>query len=153
MTTYGQALSKAMALCSKSEKCISDIQQKLNDWGVEPADAQKIIKTLIAEKFIDEERYVRFFVRDKFVFNQWGKVKIAFMLKSKKVPAALVEEALRGIDDEAYLDLLVKLLGDKSKKTKFVNEYDRKGKLVRFAQSRGFEFDTIEKALAELKKI
>lgn len=153
MTTYGQALSKAMALCSKSEKCVSDIQQKLNDWGVEPADAQKIIKNLIAEKFIDEERYVRFFVRDKFVFNQWGKVKIAFMLKSKKVPAALVEEALRGIDDEAYLDLLVKLLGDKSKKTKFVNEYDRKGKLVRFAQSRGFEFDTIEKALAELKKI
>ncbi len=153
MTTYGQALSKAMALCSKSEKCVSDIQQKLNDWGVEPADAQKIIKTLIAEKFIDEERYVRFFVRDKFVFNQWGKVKIAFMLKSKKVPAALVGEALRGIDDEAYLDLLVKLLEDKSKKTKFVNEYDRKGKLVRFAQSRGFEFDTIEKALAELKKI
>lgn len=153
MTTYGQALSKAMALCSKSEKCVSDIQQKLNDWGVEPADAQKIIKNLIAEKFIDEERYVRFFVRDKFVFNQWGKVKIAFMLKSKKVPAALVGEALRGIDDEAYLDLLVKLLEDKSKKTKFVNEYDRKGKLVRFAQSRGFEFDTIEKALAELKKI
>ena len=75
------------------------------------------------------------------------------MLKSKKVPAALVGEALRGIDDEAYLDLLVKLLEDKSKKTKFVNEYDRKGKLVRFAQSRGFEFDTIEKALAELKKI
>ncbi len=153
MTTYGQALSKAMALCSKSEKCISDIQQKLSDWDIEPADAQKIIKNLIAEKFIDEERYVRFFVRDKFVFNQWGKVKIAFMLKSKKVPAALVGEALRGIDDEAYLDLLVKLLEDKSKKTKFVNEYDRKGKLVRFAQSRGFEFDTIEKALAELKKI
>jgi regulatory protein len=153
MTTYAQALSKAMAICSKAEKCVSDIQQKLNGWGVEPADAQKIIKNLIAEKFIDEERYVRFFVRDKFVFNQWGKVKIAFMLKSKKVPAALVEEALRGIDDEAYLDLLVKLLGDKSKKTKFVNEYERKGKLVRFAQSRGFEYDTIEKALAELRKI
>lgn len=152
MTPYGQALSKAMALCSKSEKCIWDIQQKLNDWGVEPAEAQKIIKNLIAEKFIDEERYVRFFVRDKFVFNQWGKVKIAFMLKSKKVPASLIEEALRGIDHEAYLDLLVKLLGDKSKKTKFVNEYDRKVKLVRFAQSRGFEFDTIEKALDELKK-
>ncbi len=153
MTTYGQALSKAMALCSKSEKCISDIQQKLNDWGVEPVDAQKIIKNLIAEKFIDEERYVRFFVRDKFVFNQWGKVKIAFMLKSKKIPSSIIEEALiNGIDDEAYLDLLVKLLSDKLKKTKFVNEYDMKGKLVRFAQSRGFEFETIGKALTELKK-
>ena len=152
MTTYGQALSKAMALCSKSEKCISDIQQKLNDWGVEPVDAQKIIKNLIAEKFIDEERYVRFFVRDKFVFNQWGKVKIVFMLKSKKIPPSIIEEALNGIDDEAYLDLLVKLLNDKLKKTKFVNEYDMKGKLVRFAQSRGFEFETIGKALTELKK-
>jgi len=145
--TYNQALSKAMAICSKAEKCVSDIQQKLNDWGIEQADAQKIIKTLIAEKFIDEERFTRYFVRDKFRFNQWGKVKIVFMLKSKKIPATLIEDALQEISDEAYLELLVKLLKDKVKKTKFINEYDKKGKLVRFAQSKGFEFDVISQAL------
>jgi regulatory protein len=144
---YNQVLSKAMSICSKAEKCVSDIQIKLDGWGIEFADAQKIIKTLIAEKFIDEERYTRYFVRDKFRFNQWGKVKIVFMLKSKKIPPVLIDEALQEINDEAYLELLVKLLKDKAKKTKFVNEYDKKGKLIRFAQSKGFEFEVINEAL------
>jgi len=144
------ALSKAMAICSKAEKCVSDIQQKLNDWGVEAADAQKIIKTLIAEKFIDEERYARYFVRDKFRFNQWGKVKIAYMLTSKKIPSAIIDEALQEIDDDASLELLVKLLKDKARKIKFANEYDKKGKLIRFAQSRGFGFEVINEALQSL---
>jgi regulatory protein len=147
---YTLALSKAMAICSKAEKCVSDIQQKLNDWGVEVADAQKIINTLIAEKFIDEERYARYFVRDKFRFNQWGKVKIAYMLTSKKIPSAIIDEALQEIDDAASLELLVNLLKDKARKIKFVNEYDKKGKLIRFAQSRGFGFEVINEALKSL---
>jgi regulatory protein len=152
MTTpdYNQAFSKAMAICSRAEKCISDIQQKLNDWGIPADDSKKIIKNLIDEKFIDEERYTRYFVRDKFRFNQWGKVKIVFMLKSKKISAALIDEALYEISDEAYLELLVKLLKDKAKKTKFVNEYDKKGKLIRFAQSKGFEFEVINEALKSI---
>jgi len=148
--SYGQALSKAMAICSKAEKCVFDIQQKLNDWGIEYDDTQKIIKTLISEKFIDENRYTRYFVRDKFRFNQWGKVKIVFMLKSKKISITLIEDALQEISDEAYLEQLVKLLKDKAKKTKFVNEYDKKGKLIRFAQSKGFEFEVINEALKSI---
>ena len=139
-----------MVLCSKAEKCVSDIQQKLDNWGVEPADAQKIIETLIAERFIDEERYARYFVRDKFRFNQWGRVKIAFMLRSKKIPAILIEEALLEIEDEAYFELLSKLLNDKARKTKFINEYDKKGKLIRFAQSKGFEMEAINEAMKRL---
>jgi len=41
-------------------------------------------------------------------------------------------------------------LKDKAKKTKFINEYDKKGKLVRFAQSKGFEFEVINIALQSL---
>jgi regulatory protein len=146
--TVQQALSKAMALCSKAEKCVFDIQQKLEEWGVEQADIQKIIHVLKAERFIDEERYARYFVRDKFRFNQWGKVKIVYMLRQKKIAPSLIEEALQEIDEQVYLDLLVKLLKDKSRKTKFINEYDKKGKLIRFAQSRGFGFEEINEALA-----
>lgn len=148
--SYDHALSKAMAICSKAEKCVSDIQIKLDEWGIESADAHNIIKTLILEKFIDQERYARYFVRDKFRFNQWGKVKIVFMLKSKKIPAALIDEALQEINYETYLELLVRLLKDKAKKTKFVNEYDKKGKLIRFAQSKGFEFEEINEALKSI---
>jgi len=145
--TSQEALSKAMAICSKAEKCVSDVQQKLNDWGVEESDAQEIIKKLIVEKFIDEKRYCQYFVRDKFRFNQWGKIKIVFMLKSKNIPSSLIEDALLAINDDEYLELLTKLITDKARKTKFINDYDKKGKLTRFAQSRGFEFEVIKEVL------
>jgi len=145
-----QALSKCMAICSKAEKCISDIQKKMDGWGVDPAKTQEIIKTLIDEKFIDEDRYARFFVRDKFRFNQWGKVKIGYMLKIKKINQYLIEDALNEIDEDAYLEMLVKLLKDKARKTKFKNEYDKKGKLFRLAQSKGFGFEEINEALKSI---
>jgi regulatory protein len=146
--TYNQALSKAMAICSKAEKCISEIETKLQTWEVTSDDSKKIIKTLIAEKFIDEERYARYYVRDKFRFNQWGKVKIGFMLKSKRLPSELIHDALDEIGDESYLEMLTETLRDKARKTKFVNEYDKKAKLYRFAQSRGFEYEVIGRAIS-----
>jgi regulatory protein len=152
MISYENALSKAMSICSKAEKCISEIQEKLRDWDVAPTDAQKVIETLINERFIDEERFALFFVRDKFKFNQWGKVKIAFMLKSKRFPADLIQQSLDDIDDDEYQELLEKLLREKARKTKFVNEYDKKAKLYRFAQSRGFENETIGMALKNIDK-
>jgi regulatory protein len=152
MTTYEQALSKAMALCSKSEKCISEIKQKLFDWGVEPSDKQKIIDYLVRERFIDESRFVNYYVRDKFKFNQWGKVKIGFMLKGKQLPPDLIAEALNNIDEEAYIEQLERMLAEKARKTKFTDAYDRKAKLTRFAQSRGFEYEAIDLAIKRIAK-
>lgn len=152
MTTYGQALSKAMALCSKSEKCISEIKQKLYDWNVEPDDKQKIIDYLVSERFIDESRFVNYYVRDKFKFNQWGKVKIGFMLKGKQLPPELITEALNNIEEEAYIEQLERMLTEKARKTKFTDAYDRKAKLIRFAHSRGFEYDAIDLAIKRIAK-
>ncbi len=152
MTTYEQALSKAMALCSKSEKCISEIKQKLYDWGVEPDDKQKIIDYLVSERFIDESRFVNYYVRDKFKFNQWGKVKIGFMLKAKQLPPDLIAEALNNIDEETYIEQLERMLTEKARKTKLTDAYDRKAKLIRFAQSRGFEYEAIDLAIKRIAK-
>jgi regulatory protein len=152
LMTYNQAISKAMAICSKAEKCISDIETKLQTWEVTSDDSKKIIKTLIEEKFIDQERYARFFVRDKFRFNHWGRVKIAYMLKGKRVSAELIQQALEEIGDDTYIETLSGLLKEKAHKTKSVNEYDLKGKLYRFAQSRGFEYEVIGTALKNIDK-
>lgn len=44
----------------------------------------RIIDRLVVEKFIDEERYCRAFVNDKFRFAKWGKMKITQALYMKK---------------------------------------------------------------------
>lgn len=133
------AMKKAMALCAGREMCLYDIKQKLVAWGVEDEGVKRILNHLAKEKFIDEERYASAFIRDKFRYNKWGKVKSAAALRSKKIPDEIIRKALDSIDDITYLEVLKSLMASQRRKVKAKNEYDLKGKLLRFGLSKGFE--------------
>ncbi len=141
--SYQKALNKAMYLCSKAEKCKSDISKKLYDWKANPAEHDKIINELEKQKFIDEERYVKYYVRDKFEFNKWGKIKIRMMLVQKKIPEKLIAEALDQISEKKYRETLKYILKQKQHRIKDEDKYKKKQKLIRFAASKGFEPDLI----------
>jgi regulatory protein len=136
---YRIALNKAMAQCSRREFCIGDILSKLTLWGVEKTDSEKIIETLIKENFINESRYAEAFVKDKFKYNKWGKVKIAAHLAAKKLPSDVIRSALDSIDNEQYTKLLHEIIEGHRKTVKAKNQYDLKAKLLRFGLSKGFE--------------
>ena len=145
-----ELLHKAASYCSISEHCISEVETKLDAWCVGCDDKSTIIKRLIAEDFINEKRFCIFFVKDKFRFNKWGKIKISFALKGKGINNVLISEALNTIDDGEYEELLASILKTKLVGLKYEFEYEKQGKLFRFAQSRGFENNVIEKALRNL---
>lgn len=147
-----EAFYRAAALCSRAEKCSADILTKLGRWGVDEMDAGVVLKQLIEEKYVDDERFARSFVKDKFRFNKWGKIKIAYQLHGKRINSNTIEAAMNEIDDEAYWDTLIELITEKNKSVKVSNLYDRKAKLVRFAQARGFEMDLIYRAVAVVLK-
>ncbi|MDD2305276.1 MAG: regulatory protein RecX [Prolixibacteraceae bacterium] len=145
------AYDKAAFLCSRSEHCSSEIQEKLKVWGLPAEDSEPVIEKLIAEKYLDDERFARAYAKDKFRFNHWGKQKIAFMLRSKNIPSEIMELAYEEIEDEGYLDVLRRLLIDKEKSIKAKDQYDKRNKLMRFAMGRGFESNQISMILKELK--
>jgi regulatory protein len=145
-----ELLHKAASYCSISEHCVSEVETKLDAWCVSCDDKSTIIKRLIAEDFINEKRFCIFFVKDKFRFNKWGKIKISFALKGKGIDNALISEALNTIDDGEYEELLASILKTKLVGLKYEFEYEKQGKLFRFAQSRGFENNVIEKALRSI---
>ena len=105
-TLYKTALNKAMAQCSRREYCCNDIRSKLDSWGVSNTDSEKITAILIKENFINESRYAEAFVKDKFNYNKWGKVKIASHLKMKKIPSAIIKSALDSIDNQIYIKVI-----------------------------------------------
>jgi regulatory protein len=143
-----QAIARAMALCSRKEYCEAGIRSKLAFWDVDPDDHNEIIALLKKEKFLDDSRYALAFVRDKIRINHWGRVKVRYMLSMERVSHAIIDEALAEIDEETYHDILEELLRKKSIDLK--KETDpriRREKLIRFAQSRGFEMDQIIKLL------
>jgi regulatory protein len=146
---YKTALSKAMALCSRKECCCNDIHSKLMSWGIGTNDSEKIISTLLKEKFIDERRYASAYARDKFIYNKWGKIKIGSNLKLKKIPSDIIKQSLESIDYESYRKMIVNLLTLHRKKVKAKNQYDMKAKLMRFGLSKGFESSLLYEILGE----
>lgn len=147
-----EAFQRAAVICSKAEKSSGSIFRKLKEWELSEEEALPVIKKLQSEKFIDDERYARSYAQDKFRFNKWGKIKIAYNLRAEKIETRLIDNALDEIDDEEYYAVLEELLASKNQGIRSVNLYDKKAKLFRFARGRGFETDLIYSVLNEILK-
>lgn len=149
--TEKDILTRAMALCSRSEKTAYDLRQSMTRWGFpDPSKQENIITYLKENKFIDESRYATSFVRDKHRFNRWGKNKIRAMLRAKGIEDNTISEALDSISYQEYILALKEDLISKRRSIKSSNHFDLRGKLMRFAQSRGYETDLIYKTIDEI---
>lgn len=148
--TTEQLFQKAASYCSISEHCVSEVETKLKAWKVDTSESKKIIEKLIQDDFINEKRFAQAFVRDKFNFNKWGKLKISAALREKRLDSGLINKALSNIDEGEYEEMLATLLKNKMQNIKYEYEYEKQGKLFRFAQSRGFENNIIDRVLRNI---
>jgi regulatory protein len=148
---YNACLRKAMAVCAKREYCRSDILHKLQSWQLPVKDIDSILERLVSDKFIDENRYAHAFVKDKFRYNKWGKIKISSALRLKNIPGDVINRALESIDDEAYINAVKTLIMTHRKSVTAKNQYDLKGKLLRYGLSKGFESHILYDILNDLE--
>ena len=149
--TEREAFNKAAVYCSRSEHCVSEVCEKLRQWGVSDVDMQqRIVHQLKEELYIDERRFCHAFVHDKFHLNHWGRQKIAMYFCQKRLPSAFIEEALREIADDESLQAAKDLLATKLPSVKANNAYELYAKLMRFASSRGIEMDIARRAIRQL---
>ena len=152
--SFEEALKKAAAYCSKKEKCAFDVESYLRKYGInDEIHISKIIETLRTEKFIDEERYVKAFIHDKFKFNKWGKRKIRYALLAKNIKENLIDELLeKEIDFTEYKAVLKKILLEKKKSLKKIDRNVLKQKISNFALSKGYEPHLIKNIVESIMK-
>lgn len=149
---YQEALSYTMDLCGRQEKCSSEIREKLEKFKLPGAHIERVLQKLKEEGFIDESRYAGMFVRDKLRFNRWGKIKIRYMLSAKHLPEQIIRDAIDGIDESYYAEILKEELQKKRRQIKDDNPFNVRNKLARFGQQRGFESGLIFQVLDEINK-
>ena len=132
MKEYSEAeiKSKAEVYCSSVERCPSDVEEKIRKWGASEEVTERIMAHLQKERYLDAARFCRFYVRDKYRFNQWGRMKIAQMLRMKR---------------------LKKMLKQKMKGIKAANDYERSMKLIRFAVGRGFTLEEVRRFVNQVE--
>ncbi len=137
-----EAITRLRHLCSKSEKCRQDIKDKLKSWNFKGGSGQ-IINKLEEDKFIDEQRFCNAYVRDKIKFSCWGKIKIRYYLKGKKIPDTLIDNTLASFPEDEYKNMVVRELNKKSSTLKVRDKKIHKQKLLAFSKNRGYEPDII----------
>ena len=145
--TEQEAYLQLAALCAQAEHCQQEMRDKMRRWELDETVQNRIIDRLIKERYVDDERYARAFVKDKIRYNKWGRRKVQQALWMKRIDADIQQRVLDGIDEKEYVDILRPLLKQKRKTTKAENDYELNRKLVRFALSRGFDFSIIRQCM------
>jgi len=125
------------------ERCIFEIEQKIDQYEISEDDKNGLIDYLIEERFVDEDRFVRTYVKSKFNLKKWGKIKIKSHLRNKRIPNSIIESGLSLIDDVEYLKVIFSLGQKKWDSLDKEDLVQRKVKTLRFLASKGFESDKI----------
>lgn len=148
--TPDQVLDKMAKYCAYQERCVKDVRDKLKTFEIPEEEKAKILDYLLDNRFVNDERYAKAFVRGKVNQSGWGVNKIRFHLIQKGIDKNIIEEALGQTDEEAYKQRLIEILKTKSKTVKASNDFEKKRKLAAYAMQKGFEGSLVWEVLKEI---
>lgn len=148
--TKEEALQKLKQYCAYQERSHYEVRQKLYELGIRKQDHDEIISTLIEEDYLNEERFAKAFAGGKFRMKDWGRKKIYYALKEKKVSEYSIKQAMKEIDDEEYKKNLKELAQGKYESLKDEQYLVRKKKTIDYMLQKGYELDLVTRAINEL---
>lgn len=134
-----EALVRLQRYCAYQERSHQEVRNKLLDLKIYGDDLEEIISQLIADNFLNEERFARAYARGKFRIKQWGKRRIVQELKRHEVSAYSIRKALEEIEPAEYKKTLQEVLRKKSNLLAVESGFELQNKLAQYAISRGFE--------------
>lgn len=144
-------LKKVLHYCAYQDRCTQEVRTKLSTFDMPDAEKEKIVKLLVDEGYLDDERYASTFVRSKIHLKKWGVNKIKMSLKMKGISDEIIGNALSEIDPEIYKDELIKVL--KAKKINESDPYKKKAKLAQYAMQKGYEPSLVWDALRHFDRM
>ncbi len=134
-----QAIQRIRHYCAYQERAQQEVRDKLYELGMTMDEVEEIMSDLIAENFLNEERFATQFAGGHFRIKGWGKVKIQHALQQKRVSSFNIKIGLNAIDQDAYLQTLQSLATKKWNSLKGERGLGRMAKTQAFLHQRGFE--------------
>ena len=147
-----EALLKLQKYCSYQERCHQEVQQKLRGMHMIPEAIDHIIVELIQNNFLNEERFAKTFVRGKFRIKKWGKHRLTLELKKRNVSKNNINQALKEIDAQDYIDTFNALAEKRCNSLFETNKLKKKKKLIDYLFYRGWESHLVYEKANELIK-
>ena len=148
--TPDQVLDKMAKYCAYQERCVKDVKDKLKTFDIPQEEKTKILDYLLDNRFVDDERFAKSFVRGKVNQSGWGMNKIRFHLMQKGIAKELIDDALEQTDEEVYRQRLIDIIKTKAKTVKAASDFEKKHKLAAYAMQKGFEGNLVWEVLKDL---
>lgn len=141
--TFLEIKQKMANYCVYQDRCHEEVEQKMREFVLIPEAKEEILLYLIQENFLNEERFVRSYIRGKFYMKGWGRVKIKLNLLQKKINEKLISKCWNEIDDADYENEMEKQYQTYYSKLSGLKEYQKKMKTIKYLLSRGFEYELL----------
>ncbi len=141
--TFTEIKLKMLNYCVYQDRCHYEVEQKMREFLLIPEAKEEILMYLIQEKYLDEERFVRSYIRGKFYIKHWGRNKIKINLKQKQINDKLIGRCWDEIDDGDYQKQIIEYIEKQSDCINESNLFKKKNKIIKFLLSKGYEYDCI----------
>ncbi len=151
--SFSEAIIKIESWCAYQDRCTFEVEQKLTSWNIPLEQQSEIIKYLLSNRFLDDKRFVESFVSGKFKIKRWGKIKIKHHLIQKRIDKVSIQEGLKTIDLDAYLETMKHLAQKKFLEKKVKDDlWAIRRRVITYLASKGYESDLIHDVVAEVVK-
>ena len=150
--TVQEATKKIESYCAYQDRCHKEVVSKLKEMGMIPLAIDTIVGQLIEDRFLNEERFAKSFVRGKFRIKKWGKNRIVNELKLRNISKYNITSALKEIDPNEYVQTLDTLSRKRLLQISETDIQKRKKKMADYLLYRGWESHLVYEKLQELIK-
>lgn len=147
------AIEYALFLLKLRDRSCGEISQKMIKKGYSEKETSQTIKRLLENKFLDDERFARSYIRQRILIRPQGKYLLRQKLKEKFVKNEDIEKVLAEISD------LEEKASAKEVASKWIRLHQNvpseklKSKLGLHLARRGFNYDEIKDVYDNLIEI
>lgn len=138
--------------CQYQERCHSEVRNKLYELGCRKQEVEELLAEVIEKNLLNEERFARAYARGKFRMKGWGKQKIIYELRLRKVSEYCIRKGLSEIGGEEY-EAAVRRMIEKNWRAKGAKKSKVEiAKMYRYAWQRGYEKEITAEVINQLIK-
>ena len=149
--TPDQAWQKIKHYCAYQERSHYEAREKLFSFGLRKSDVETLTSRLIEEDYLNESRFSVQFAGGHFRMKKWGRVKISYELKQKRVSSINIKSALKEINEADYRAVLLGLAKTKWKNLKSEQYLARQSKTMQYLLQKGYEAPLIQEAIQQIR--
>ena len=142
-------LEKIKSYCQYQERCTKEVRKKLYNLKTSTESTEKIISFLTNNDFLNDERFVKFFIQGKLRIKKWGKIKLKYELKSRGINYQIIETSIKNISDDEYISYFEEFSSNKIKFLKGTTD-QKKRSFINYFTYRGWENDLIYQKLRDI---